>query len=421
LPGLLAADARRSAEHAPRADNCILIFLNGGPSHLDMWDMKPDAPAEVRGPFKPIASSVPGVQLSEHLPRLARRIHLGSLVRSVHHSVNNSHAAAVYAAMTGHDRGELGGGARPTDNPAIGSVVGMLRPPTRPVVSYVSMPFITQEGAGGPPQPGFFGGLLGRTRDPLFVLRDPNAGNFALPELGLASGIDRRRLDHRRRLLERVASAGSSTAREMAGFQGRAFDLLNSSETDRAFRIDQEPAPVRERYGRNIYGQSVLLARRLIEAGTRVACISWAPDANATWDTHGQNFAKLKSTLLPQLDAAVSSLLDDLHDRGLLDRTLVAVMGEFGRTPKINRDAGRDHWNFCYGLMLAGGGIKRGHVHGASDRIGARPSRNPVTPGDIVATIYHCLGIESDMEIGDRLSRPFMLIPSGNVIRELLA
>jgi hypothetical protein len=207
----------------------------------------------------------------------------------------------------------------------------------------------------------------------------------------------------------------------MAGFQGRAFDLLNSSETDRAFRIDQEPAPVRERYGRNIYGQSVLLARRLIEAGTRVACISWAPDANATWDTHGQNFAKLKSTLLPQLDAAVSSLLDDLHDRGLLDRTLVAVMGEFGRTPKINRDAGRDHWNFCYGLMLAGGGIKRGHVHGASDRIGARPSRNPVTPGDIVATIYHCLGIESDMEIGDRLSRPFMLIPSGNVIRELLA
>lgn len=419
LPRLMAADASRT--HSARADACIVIFLNGGPSHLDMWDMKPDAPAEVRGPFKPIVTTAPGVQLSEHLPRLARQVHRATIVRGVHHSVNNAHAAAVYTALTGHDRGDatVAVGASPNDTPAIGSVVGLLRPPVRPVVSYVSMPYMTQEGAGGPPQPGFFGGLLGRNRDPLFVLRDPNAANFELPELGL--GVDPTRLDDRRRLLLRHAASGSVPMREMAGFQGRAFDLLASPATRQAFRLDAEPLALRERYGRNIYGQSVLLARRLIEAGSRVASISWAPDANATWDTHGQNFVKLKDTLLPQLDMAVSSLLDDLHDRGMLERTLVVVMGEFGRTPKINPAAGRDHWNFCYSLMLAGGGIKAGYVHGASDRIGARPSRNPVLPGDIVATIYHCLGIEPDTEITDRLARPFLLVPSGGVIRELLA
>jgi hypothetical protein len=296
-------------------------------------------------------------------------------------------------------------------------VLALVRPPRRPVVPYVSMPYVTQEGAGGPPQPGFFGGLLGRTRDPLFVLRDPNAPTFAMPELGLGPDLSPARLDQRRRLLDRLRG----TAGELAGFQQRAFDLLLAPATQRAFRLDREPPAVRERYGRNIYGQSVLLARRLIEAGTRLACISWAPDANATWDTHGGNFVKLKTTLLPQLDAAVSSLLSDLAERGLLERTLVVVMGEFGRTPTINKAAGRDHWNFCYTLLLAGGGIKAGHVHGASDRIGARPSRAPVTPGDVVATLYTCLGIDPHLEVRDRLSRPFPLVPQGTPIRELLA
>jgi uncharacterized protein (DUF1501 family) len=208
----------------------------------------------------------------------------------------------------------------------------------------------------------------------------------------------------------------------MAGFQDKAFDLLVSPATQRAFQLEREPAPVRESYGRNIYGQSVLLARRLIEAGTRVACISWAPDANATWDTHGNNFTNLKTRLLPQLDAAVSSLLRDLSARGLLERTLIAVMGEFGRTPKVNANGGgRDHWNFCYSLLLAGGGIKGGFVYGASDRIGGRPSLNPVTPADIVATIYSCLGIPTDLELQDRLARPFALVPWGNPIADLLA
>jgi hypothetical protein len=421
LPRLLSAEHQRPAGVSAKADACIIVFLNGGPSHLDMWDMKPEAPKEVRGEFTPIATTAPGVQFSEYLPKLARHMHRCTLVRSVHHSVNNAHAAAVYTGLTGHDRGEIGGGAKPTDNPAIGSVMGLCRPPTRPVVSYVSMPYITQEGAGGPPQPGFFGGLLGRTRDPLFVLRNPDAPDFAMPELGLNAEMNLGRLDARRQLLDRLRSgAEDRSAQEMTGFQGKAFDLLVSPATQKAFRLDKEPLAVRDSYGRNIYGQSVLLARRLIESGTRVACISWAPDANATWDTHGKNFVSLKNTLLPQLDAAVSSLLTDLAQRGMLERTVVAVMGEFGRSPKVNGAAGRDHWNFCYSLMLAGGGFKGGFVYGASDRIGARPSRNPVTPGDIVATMYTCLGIDPNLELSDRLGRPFVLVPWGTPIRELL-
>jgi hypothetical protein len=421
LPGLLRADAARAL--APKADACILIFLNGGPSHLDMWDMKPEAPPEIRGAFKPIATSLPGVQLSEHLPRLARVMHRCALVRSMHHSVNNAHAAAVYVGLTGHDRGELGGGAKPTDHPAIGSVLALTRPPQMPIMPYVSMPYKTQEGAGGPPQPGFFGGWLGRAYDPLFVLRDPNAADFGMPELSPSGEVPAERLQARRGLVDHlgVPRGRDRQLQDMDSFQARAFDLLTAPAAQRAFQLEREPLPLREAYGRNIYGQSVLLARRLIEAGTRAACISWAPDANATWDTHGGNFAKLKTSLLPQLDAAVSSLLGDLHERGMLERTLVAVMGEFGRSPKVNAAAGRDHWNFCYTLMLAGGGIKSGFVHGASDRIGARPSQCPVTPADVIATIYHCLGVPADLELYDRLSRPFLLVPWGSPINELLA
>jgi hypothetical protein len=426
LPQLLRASAEfATTGPAPTADACILVFLNGGPSHLDMWDMKPDAPAEIRGEFKPIATSVPGIQLSEHLPRLAKQMHRCSLVRSVHHSVNNAHAAAVYAGLTGHDRGEQGGGTKPTDHPAIGSVVGLCRPPGTPVVPFVSLPYVTAEGRGGPPQPGFFGGLLGRNRDPLFVLRDPNQPGFGMPELALGAEVSSDRLQSRRQLIGQLGSGGNRgierELQEMDDFQTRAFDLLTSQVAQRAFRIDEEPLPLRESYGRNIYGQSTLLARRLIEAGTRVVSLSWAPDANATWDTHGNNFAKLKDELLPQMDAAVSSLLDDLAARGRLERTLVAVMGEFGRSPKVNKGAGRDHWNFCYTLLLSGGGIRDGLVHGSSDRIGAQPSSCPVTPADVIATIYYRLGIAPDLELRDRLQRPFQLVPWGSPIRELLA
>jgi hypothetical protein len=424
LPQLLRAEEERGAAGVDaRADACILVFLDGGPSHLDMWDMKPAAPSEIRGPFKPIATSVPGLQFSEHLPRLAQQAHRCTVIRSAHHSVNNSHAAAVYCSLTGHDRGERGGGATPTDYPAIGSVTRLCRPPKVPAVPYVSLPYITAEGRGGPPQPGFFGGWLGRVYDPLFILRDPNARDFGVPELAPQPGVDGLRMRTRRDLLEGVdgKAAGSDTFRDMSGFQARAFDLLSSQAARQAFCLDQEPHTVRDSYGRNTYGQSVLLARRLIEAGTRVVCISWAPDANATWDTHGDNFNKLKNELLPQLDAAVASLLTDLGERGRLKRTLVVVMGEFGRSPRINKAAGRDHWNYCYSLLLAGGGIKPGLVYGKSDKIGALPSSNPVTPADIIATIYRCLGIPPELELYDSLHRPYRLVPWGSTISAVVA
>jgi hypothetical protein len=426
LPRLLRAG--EAAAVTSTADACILIFLDGGPSHLDMWDMKPDAPAAIRGEFRPIASSLPGVPVSEHLPRLSRLMHRCTLVRSAHHSVNNAHAAAVYTSLTGHDRGDatVAIGAGPQDYPAVGSVFGLCRPPGAAVVPYVSMPYITAEGAGGPPQPGFFGGWLGRSHDPLFVLRDPNAPDFAMPELSPPAGVDAGRLQARRSLNARLGGPPDGLTRDrrlgdLDRFQARAFDLITAPATRAAFRIDREDPRTRDRYGRNIYGQSVLLARRLIEAGTRAACISWAPDANATWDTHAKNFPHLKDTLLPQFDAAISSLLTDLEARGMLDRTLVVAMGEFGRSPKVNPAGGRDHWNFAYTLLLAGGGIRQGHVHGASDRIGAHPLSDPVTPAEVVATIYRCLGIPHDLLLRDQLGRPLTVVPNGEPITGILA
>lgn len=427
LPRLLeSAASAESHRVAPKADACVLIFLNGGPSHLDMWDMKPEAADGIRGEFQPIATSLGGYFVSEHMPHLAKQMHLATVVRSMHHSVNNSHAAAVYASMTGHDRGEAGGGMKPTDNPSPGSVVSSLRPPVAPIVPQVHLPYITKEGAGGPPQPGFFAGFLGQALDPLFVLKDPNEQGFGVPELTLQGDITGDRFLARRALFQNLDRAlrgghGPSPAEAMNGFQARALDLLTSEATQRALRITDESTPVRDAYGRNIYGQSVLLARRLIEAGTRMVTISWAPDANATWDTHGSNFQSLKGRLLPQFDSACASLVADLADRGMLDRTLVAVLGDFGRTPKINgNNAGRDHWNHCYSLMLLGGGTKAGLIYGASDKIGAFPERNPLIPGDIVSTIYHLLGVSPDTEIRDALNRPYRLVPTGDVVPELI-
>jgi len=424
LPKLLSA---REQSLIPKADHCVILFLNGGPSHLDMWDMKPDAADGIRGDFQPIPTSLPGYFVSDQMPKLARHMHRATVVRSMHHGVNNAHAAAVYAAMTGHDRGEIGGGTRPTDYPSPGCVLSMVRPPERPIVPQVHLPYITAEGAGGPPQPGFFAGILGRSRDPLFVLRDPNSPEFAIPELTLLADVSSERLALRRRLFEVVDSqlrekAGVNAADSMTGFQQRALQLLTSENTQRAFRLSEEPDAVRDAYGRNTYGQSTLLARRLVEAGTRLVTLSWAPDANATWDTHGGNFKKLKGTLLPQLDAACSSLLTDLADRGLLDRTIVAVFGDFGRTPKINgNDAGRDHWNYCYSLMLVGGGFAKGLIYGSSDKTGAFPASDALIPGDIVSTMYHCLGLRHDREIHDATNRPFRLVPTGDVVDALLA
>ncbi|MDZ4686972.1 MAG: DUF1501 domain-containing protein [Planctomycetaceae bacterium] len=423
LPRLLQAEtaAPRSVRR-PQADHAILLFLDGGPSHLDMWDMKPNAPDGIRGEFHPISTSLPGYQLCEHLPRLSQHMHRATVVRSMHHTVNNSHGAAVYTALTGHDRGEVGGLASPNDHPHMGAVLAKLRPAPTNMLSHVHLPYITQEGAGNPPQPGFFAGFLGRSYDPLFVLTDPNAPNFSIPELTLQSDVTTQRLAIRRQLFGSLDDeVPSSAMREVTAMQGRALDLLSSERAQQAFRLTDETEADRARYGRNVYGQSVLLGRRLIEAGTRLVTVSWAPNANATWDTHGSNFASLKNTLLPQLDAACSSLVGDLADRGMLERTIVAVFGDFGRTPRINgSNAGRDHWNYCYSLMMIGGGFRPGHIHGSSDATGAFPASLPLTPGDIIATMYHALGVPHDGEVRDNLNRPHRIVPIGEPVLELL-
>ncbi len=427
LPRLLANEAAgERGSLKPLADNCILLFLNGGPSHLDMWDMKPNAGDGIRGEFQPIATSLPGYQMCEHLPRMAKQMHLATVVRSMNHTVNNSHAAAVYASLTGHDRGEQGGGTRPTDHPCLGGIMAKLRPTAPTVLPQVTLPYVTKEGAGGPPQPGFFGGFLGHSYDPLFVLHDPNAADFRVPELTLQNEVTTNRLQTRRQLFEATGRSpsgdGRSAAVEMSQMQARALDILSSEQTQRAFRLSDESAALRDSYGRNIYGQSALLARRLIEAGTRVVTISWAPDANATWDTHGGNFEKLKTTLLPQLDSACASLVDDLSQRGLLERTLIAVLGDFGRTPKVNANqGGRDHWNFCYSLMMVGGGFQRGLIYGSSDSTGAFPASHALVPGDIISTIYRALGVAPAAEIFDQFQRPYRVVPGGEVITDLLA
>lgn len=372
LPKLLWADAqRRPAGATGRADSCILVFLNGGPSHLDMWDVKPEAPTDIRGEFQPIATTLPGVQFSEHLPRLARHMHRSALIRSAHHLIGHAHGAAVYTALTGHDRGDttMITPTGPLDYPAIGSVTTFVRPPEQLMVPFVNLPYATQEGIGGPPQAGFFGGLLGKRHDPLCILKDPNAPDFHVPDLSLPPDVAADRFSRRQSLQDTIdAQFGGRATREVTGVEGfreRAFSLLNSQATQRAFQISQEPAKTRDAYGRNIYGQSVLLARRLIEAGTRVVSVAWAPDANATWDTHWDMFNRLGKELLPPLDMALGSLLDDLVERGMFERTLVVVMGEFGRAPKITPVPGypipgRGHWPFCYSLFMAGGGNQTG-------------------------------------------------------------
>jgi hypothetical protein len=425
LPRLLAAESGGlRGTTRPLADNCILLFLNGGPSHLDMWDMKPNAPDGIRGEFHPISTSLSGYQMCEHLPRLARQAHRATIVRSMNHTVNNSHAAAVYASLTGHDRGEQGGGTKSTDHPSLGSIMAKLRPTAANVVPHVCLPYITKEGAGGPPQPGFFGGFLGHSLDPLFVLKDPNAADFRVPELTLQNEVTSDRLAARRRLFETAGVSfenGPSASQEMKRMQSRALDLLTSENTQRAFRLTEESDATRNSYGRNIYGQSTLLARRLLEAGTRIVTISWAPDANATWDTHGGNFNTLKGTLLPQFDAACSSLIGDLADRGMLERTVVAVLGDFGRTPRINaNNGGRDHWNFCYSVMLVGGGFQPGLIYGTSDSTGAFPASHPLVPGDIISTIYTALGVDPATDIHDPFLRPYRVVPAGEVVGDLL-
>ncbi|MEZ6067087.1 MAG: DUF1501 domain-containing protein [Planctomycetaceae bacterium] len=418
------------------AKSCILLFLEGGPAQQDMWDMKPDAPEQVRGPFRPIASTIPGIDVCEHLPLLAQQMHHLSLVRAVHHTVVD-HNASTYYMLTG--RSPVSGGSlivrdQPDNFPPFGSVIAKLRPnPHLP--EFVHLPEIMLN--NGDEIPGERAGFLGTGYDP-FVAGDPSAPNYEVPGLDFRQGRSRPRLDRRRELLQMfdAVSPGRFNERMVDGVDShyqKAFSLLSSSRTRAAFDIQHEPADVRERYGmpdrvdRSVearkfgglphLGQCLLMARRLVEAGVSLVTVCTGRRIDQTWDGHRQHFDLLRKSILPYFDRAFSALLEDLHQRGLLDETLVVAMGEFGRTPKIGQITsgagataeGRDHWPHCYTVLLGGAGIQRGYVHGASDREAAYPHLDPVTPEDIAATIYHALGVDPEVLIHDPLGRPHPL------------
>jgi hypothetical protein len=429
VSGLLWSDLLRAraaaARPAPRsfgkAKSCILVFNYGGPSHLDLWDLKPDAPREIRGEFDPISTRVPGTSICEHLHRLAAIADRYAIVRSMSH-VDNDHAVGTYLALTGHPHPRsrpLGvePPASPLDMPSFGSVISKLRPPDAPVFPYVTLGVLRH--LGNHDSMGQDAGCLGKVYDPFSVPQGARDAGGLRTLLGAAAG---ERLVRRRQLLgtiDRVPAALEATAatRSHDGFAQRAYEILASSASRQAFEIAREPAAVRDAYGPSALGQDCLLARRLVEAG--VPLVTVYSVANRDWDTHANNFKDLKEKLLPDTDRALAALLEDLECRGLLEETLVVWMGDMGRTPRINAAAGRDHWSFCYSIVMAGGGVRGGLVHGSSDRAAAYPSSDPVNPADIIATIHHLLGIDHRTQIVDQQGRPFV-IGTGEPVLSLL-
>lgn len=382
-----------------KAKSIILIFNGGAPSHIDLWDPKPDATAEVRGSFSPIRTNVPGVHISELLPRMARRMDKVALVRSVHHE-HSSHNSGMYWATAGRPYRVDSTLINPsrTDLPGIGTLVGWLAQRdgfSRGVPPYVITPFPHCDSKAYI-TPGQYGGCLGARFDPFVLDADPNAKDFKVRNLSREPELTADRLGDRLDLLHGLgAHAAPIVSPQMADidiFTQQAVSILQSGKAAEAFDLSKEPDSVRERYGRHSWGQSHLLARRLVEAGTRFVTTVNGP--SITWDTHKDNFNTLKNRLVPPMEQAYAALLDDLEERGLLDTTLVVWMGEFGRTPKINVDAGRDHWPGCYSVLLAGGGIRGGQVIGSSDSIGAFPKDRPTTPAEIHATMYAALGYD---------------------------
>jgi hypothetical protein len=404
-----------------RAKSCIVLFLFGAPAHQDLWDLKPHAPREVRGEFRPIPSSVPDLFVGEHLPELAQRAHHYALIRSVTHP-DNTHTVAMHYMLSGvrHVRPTTNPRNAPDDFPCFGAIANYAAanhcaafdrsdsPKKKDLPAAVSLNApANQVSANNHIFPGFFAGFLGARYDPLFVSQ-----NADVPDLHPLPVVeDSNRLAVRRQLLTNTAPSPqqliqSAAVQNLEQEYVRAFDVLMSPEVRRAFAIGDEPQTLRDCYGRTPFGQGCLLARRLIESGVSLVTVNWERD-DAYWDTHKDNFADLKSKLCPNFDRGLSALLDDLARRGLLDETLVVCLGEFGRTPHINKAAGRDHWAPCNSVLLAGAGIPGGAVFGSSDRLAAYPASNPVTPEALAATIYHLLGIDARQTLRDPQGRSF--------------
>lgn len=418
LPDLLGLEARASTS-SRRARSVILLFLSGGPSHLDMWDLKPEAPEEIRGTFRPVATNVPGIQISEHMPRMARVMDKMTIIRSMRHP-NGNHPAAAYWMMVGSPMTRVAPQVvtmSREDRPHPGAVLARLLPPPVNMPAWVMVPEAISP--VGPERPGQHAGFLGAAFDPYRVNSDPNSPSYSPGALDPFGEVSSRRLDVRRRLLGAVSRQArhldqTAVAQVLDPYYTRAFDLISSQAAQRAFDVSAEPAAVRDRYGRHIFGQSTLLARRLVEAGVRLVHVNWVRHDNGPggqgYDSHRDHLEWARTELLPPTDAAFSSLVEDLAERGLLDETLVIMMGEFGRTPRFNPAGGRDHWPNCFSVVLAGGGIRGGQVYGASDRTGSYPTSNPVSPQDLMATLYHALGLDSHAIIYDLLNRPFALV-----------
>lgn len=418
---------------------CILIFYYGGPSHIDTFDMKPNAPAEVRGEFRPIATSIPGIQICEHMPRLARVMHKVALVRGVHHAARLHDSASIHALtgrpLDGPDR-EL---FTPISQvyPSFGSAVAYLRRDQARDVPFAALPFVFHNVV---PVPCQGAGFLGSAYEPLHIDVDAANARYRAEMLRRAEGVDALRSASRRRLAAALDQTDAVVDPRKPLYE-KAYRLLDAKEIGVALDITREPSALRERYGfgaapvargagggggngaemayaRQMRGQNYLLARRLVEAGVPFVNVYDCKQQGQNWDAHFQCADQHKRHLLPQADAGLAALIEDLDSRGLLESTLVVAMGEFGRTPRINNDGGRDHWPDCYTVLFAGGGVRGGAVYGSSDSIGAFPAIDPVTPGDLAATIFWRFGFDPDLAIADMAGRPHRLA-EGRPIRGL--
>jgi hypothetical protein len=437
LSDLVAGRARAAAGQADRATrstptgakSVILVFLTGGLSHLDSFDMKPNAPVGIRGEFKPVSTRVPGIQFCEHLPQLAARADQLAIVRSLHHAFTN-HLNATHEVLTGHSQpgAFFDKVASRDDYPCYASAVDAIRPRADGIPSGVTLPTFLMEGPLT--WPGQHAGFLGPKHDPWQVRQDPNRPGFGFEGLSLPAGLSVERLDRRKLLLDelgvmhdQIAARVSTSKDPFAEQVQRAYTLLLSGQVAKAFDLTHEDPRLRDRYGRHMYGQSLLLARRLVGAGVPIVQVNMG--RVQTWDTHSANFKSLKDRLLPPTDQGVSALLDDLQARGMLDDTLVVVTGEFGRTPRIgastgnnNTRDGRDHWAAVFSAAFAGGGVRGGQLVGQSDKMGAYPASRPYTSADLAATIYRALGVDPGTELRDRLNRPIQLC-TGEAIEPL--
>ena len=434
LPHLLRLRAATANERrgVVTAKSVIVLFNSGGMPHHEAWDPKPDAPVEVRGEFGVIPTRTPGMFVGELMPKTAQLTDRIAVIRSMV-TGDNAHSTSGYQMLTGIPHAPLNrenaGPGKPNDWPSMGALVQALRPSVGGIPASISLPRRMANNNGQDPWPGTDAGFLGRRYDPWLLECDPSAEDFTVPGGEIPAGMTDLRIDERRSLLEQFnqhadAVERSSAVRSYDLYKQQAVELIAGGRARDAFNLRQEPEGIRDRYGRNKYGQSVLLARRLVEAGVSLVQVQWAsldhkrPNGGG-WDTHEKHSESLKGWLMPTMDQVYSTLIQDLEARGLLEETLVCWVAEFGHTPKFNARAGRDHWGRVFSIALAGGGIRGGMVYGSSDRKGAEPLSDAVRPCDYLATVFHCLGFDPDTIVHDVEGRP-LPISRGRVISELL-